>query len=142
MSILTDAFRLLDRESNVFSFLPAVNQLYIYWKSSNPTLTQTTIAVSSLLVSVVVFNILTHGNFSRYESDSKTMKTRYALLLVAVAIIWSLFLSNSIIQMYEIFSSGELWPVLLTAISLVFVFLLVTHAILGRVLPMYDSINQ
>jgi len=139
MSAFTDAFKLLDGESNVFVFLPVVNQGYVYWKTTSPSLTQTGIVLVSLLVSVTVFNIITHGNFDRYGPDNETMDMKYSILFIGIAIVWLLIFLYSLTQLYGLFSSGKIWPILLSAISLLFVCLLVTHGILSWILPMYDS---
>lgn len=139
MSAFTAAFKLLNGEANVFTLLPAINQSYIYWKTSNPSLTQTTLVLCSLSVSVAAFNIITHGDFHQYGPDSKTMKQKYAVFLIVVAGIWVTLLVVSLIQLYRKFSLSEFWPVLLVATSLLFVLLLITHIILSWALPMYAS---
>jgi hypothetical protein len=138
MSIFTDVLRLLDGEANAFAFLPAVNQGYIYWKATNPSLAHTAISLSYLLISVALFNILTHGEFHRYGPNKERMETKYAISLLVIMGIWVGALALSVIKLYDHFSSGELWPVLLSAISLLFVCLLITHVVLNQALPMYD----
>lgn len=139
MSAFTDAFKLLDGEANVFTLLPAINQGYIYWKTPDPSLTQAAFVLGSLLISVVAFNIITHGDFHQYGSNSKTMEQKYAIFFILIAVIWMAALAYSLIQLYEKFSLNDFWPVLLSAISLLFVFLLTTHIILNWALPMYAS---
>lgn len=139
MSAFSDGLRLLEGEANAFALLPAVNQGYIFWKTTNPSLTQNVIVLGSLLVSVTAFNIITHGDFHQYGLDSETMEIKYALLLIGITVIWTVALAISVIQLYEYLSPNKPWPVLLLALSLLFVSMLITHVILSRALPMYDS---
>ena len=139
MSAFTDAFRILDGETNILAFLPAVNQGYVYWKTANPSDMQAAIFVGSLLISVIAFNVLTYGNFSQYQDSSETMEVRYALILIVFTVIWGMALGFSLLQLSELASSGELWPLLLSAISLLFLLLIITHILLSWALPMYNS---
>jgi len=139
MSAFADAFKLIDGEANAFTLLPAINQGYIYWKISDPSLTQAAFVLGSVLVSAVAFNIITHGDFHQDGPGSKTMERKYATSIIVIAGIWVMSLAFSLIQLYERFSLSEFWPALLSAISLLFVFLLITHIILSWALPMYSS---
>jgi hypothetical protein len=139
MSVFTDAFKLLNGEANAFALLPVINQGYVYWQTTDPSLIQTAIVVGSLAISSVAFNVLTHSDFERYNSGDETMSTGSALSLILIAVFWIIALGYGLIQLYPKLASDKLWPVLLTAVSLLLVCLLVTHVILGELLSVYDS---
>jgi len=135
--MISDAFDLFNGESNAFAFLPAINLGYIFWKTTTPSVFDTTVVLASLIVSAVAFNILTYGDFDRYNSGSENIPLSDSIALVLTSCLWILALGYSLRELYDLFSSSEIWPVLLTAISLLFVVLILTHAVLSRSLSFY-----
>lgn len=140
MSITTDLLHLLDDESNAFAFLPALNNGYLYWQMPNPSLGNTCVFGISILIGAIAYNILNKVDFEEYRSDSHSaMPISSTSLLLIFGIIWLFVFGYSLILLWGRLLSGNIWPVLLTAVSLVVISLLLTDWILELLLPMYYS---
>lgn len=138
MSIFTDAFRLIDDDSNAFTFLPIVNHGYVYWQTANPSTTNVAIMALSLLISTILYNILSNSDFSEYNSPSKNaIPLASALFLLSVVIIWTGVLGYSLVLLYENFSASNFLPGLLLGVSLTFICIKCTDLILSKYLPIY-----
>lgn len=137
MSILTDLFDLFESESNAFAFLPAINFGYLYWKNTNPQTIDLSILILVIAVCSISFNILSGYNFGEFlETDGDVMGTRIALLFATIGLSWTIALGVSVFYLYDFLSTETIWPILLTAVTLVFIIITVSDLVL-RLLPQY-----
>jgi len=139
MSVFSDAFKLLNSETNAFALLPAINHGYVYWKTNNPSVNQDLVVLFSIVVSAVAFNFLTHGEFESYNSGDDTIGLGTALLIILIAVVWLGSLVCSLIGLYSLLPSEKPWALLLAAVSILFLTLAFSHVLLSRYVPVYAS---
>lgn len=140
MSALTDAIRILNDESAVFSFLPAVNYLYFFTNQENPATFIIFLTLSSLFLSSLLYNALTEINLIEDNSGGERVSDlRSGVSMLVIGVLWVVIFGDSVVKLYTLFGPDSIWPELLSAVSILFIFLLITDLILFLIVPAYSE---
>lgn len=138
MSALTDAIRVLNDESAVFSFLPAINFLYYFTGLETPTDFEIFLTLSSLFLSALLFNAVTEISILEDGQDEDTETDLLSsLAMLVIGGLWTIVFLDSIAKLYTLFNTETIWPHLLSAVSIIFIFLLITDIMLYFLVPAY-----
>ena len=146
MSAITDSLRLLDDEVSAFAFLPAVNYLYVFWKTTNPSLELTIFSIFSVVISALGYNILVNVDFSPYtdneggsHGDNNTLKGLDLILPVISGLAWVALLILGLSELFQFFGGDTIWPELLVTVSLLLSSLVTSDLLLNEILPIYNG---
>lgn len=125
-----DAKLLLEESTGLFVFLPPVNFGYLFLNSSNSMLIAIG-GVISLFCSSFIYNYATG-----YPEESP----KYMIVLFGISLVlWLLTLGYTVFRMFEYAESNQSIAVALLLLTVGFVFLLITHYIIGATTEGYDQ---
>lgn len=152
MSYVPETIRIINSESAVFSFLPAVNYVFYYSTKDNPSLETGVYAILSIVASALLYNLLTKADFSPLNhSDGNNNggnganarhgspnRNRLLVLSLLIGLVWIIAFIRSIKNVYAILDTVPS-AVLLLAVSVLFVSLLFADLLLAFLLRgLYD----
>lgn len=133
MSIVAESTRLLESDSAIFAFLPAVSNTYLVVSGQHGT-TAIVWAGGSLLVSTFLYNFLRHVKI--HDSDNDLYK-RNAVIFVLLLVFWAVAFSRGIWKLYQLFEIESPWPEIIVGVSALFVFLVFSDLLLGWIVDDY-----
>lgn len=125
---IKDAEVLLNQETGLFVFIPAINYLYIYSNSEN--MLDILFAGIGLVLASFIYNLAT-GN-----PDNIPKPVRYVFIISVV--LWFLSLLFSMFKLFSGVRSADVFSIALFFISLLFLLLLATDYLLDLVTDGYD----
>jgi predicted membrane channel-forming protein YqfA (hemolysin III family) len=150
MSAITDALKLLESESSIFAFLPAVNYGYYIIQQPEYQFDIFLEATFALLVSSFLYNFLNEASLKQPEESEDTdegavdrgdagLSMRNTIIFTVLGLTWAVVFTKSLVELYSILSQDSVWPEILISASAVFVFLLLSDIILYLIVPRYGE---
>jgi hypothetical protein len=153
MSVISEAIEILNKESGVFAFLPAVNQFYFNWQHQDPGLKTYLITLGALFISAAAFNIISQVDFSQYlsprdrdtqlsdwsKSDESNLNLREIVIVIIVGLFWFVSLVVSLSNLWEISGMNAVIPDILFGVSVLFVCLVITDLLFIAIFPAYSK---
>lgn len=123
-----DAEVLLNQETGLFVFIPAINFLYIYYIKNN--IIYISFAVAALLLASFIYNLATGNPNSIPES------VRY--IFIISVFLWLMGLIFSMFKLFSGIRNTDIFSIVLFFVSLLFLMLLATDYLLDLVIDGYD----
>lgn len=123
-----DAEVLLNQETGLFVFIPAINFLYIYYIKNN--IIYISFAVAALLLASFIYNLATGNPNSIPES------VRY--IFIISVFLWLMGLIFSMFKLFSGIRNTDIFSIILFFVSLLFLMLLATDYLLDLVIDGYD----
>jgi hypothetical protein len=100
------------------------------------------LTVVSLIVSAFSYNVLVNYDFEKYlseESESNALPPRVFIFVIIIGLVWVSTVAYSLIMLYDLFGSDEIWPEILASTSAIIIFLLLSDLILNYLFDDYNN---